>query len=209
MCAWQLLRMLKLARVFKASRVLQRVLMDVVTNQWEWTYAVMKMIKLIIILTIYAHWQVRWLWQGRTGQGRAGRGRAGRGRAGQGRAGRGRAGQGRAVRRRLWSPPQLREVRLRARPPARAPAAARGSVLRASPLSQRRTMPTPADVSARVRVRVRVRVPSPRPAVASSPLLLAGMHLGIGLIVYGRLLQLDQSLRRRLHRHPRAQPRGH
>jgi len=53
----KLLRMLKLTRVFKASRVIQRVLLDVVTNQWEWTYAVLKMVKLIVVLTVYAHWQ--------------------------------------------------------------------------------------------------------------------------------------------------------
>lgn len=53
----KLLRMLKLARVLKASRVMQRVLLDVVMNKWEWTYAVTKMIKLFVFLTLYAHWQ--------------------------------------------------------------------------------------------------------------------------------------------------------
>jgi len=53
----KLLRMLRIARVFKASRVLQRVLLDFVMNQWEWTFAVLKMIKLFTILTTYAHWQ--------------------------------------------------------------------------------------------------------------------------------------------------------
>jgi len=52
----KLLRMLKLARVLKASQVIQRVLLDFVMNQWEWTYAVLKMVKLTVMLTIYAHW---------------------------------------------------------------------------------------------------------------------------------------------------------
>jgi hypothetical protein len=84
----KLLRMLRIARVFKAARVLQRVLLDFVMNQWdgrvshsarpptasialfsrgtharvfyrwEWTFAVLKMIKLFVILAVYAHWQV-------------------------------------------------------------------------------------------------------------------------------------------------------
>lgn len=53
----KLLRMLKLARVLKASRVMSRVLLDVVTNKWEWTFAVIKMIKLFVFLGLYAHWQ--------------------------------------------------------------------------------------------------------------------------------------------------------
>ena len=53
----KLLRMIKLARVFKASRILQRALLDYVMNEWEWTFAVLKMVKLLIILTAYAHWQ--------------------------------------------------------------------------------------------------------------------------------------------------------
>lgn len=53
----KLLRMLKLARVLKASRVMSRVLLDVVTNKWEWTFAVIKMIKLFVFLCLYAHWQ--------------------------------------------------------------------------------------------------------------------------------------------------------
>lgn len=53
----KLLRMVKLARVLKASRVMQRALLDTVMNQWEWTFAVLKIMKLIVILCIYAHWQ--------------------------------------------------------------------------------------------------------------------------------------------------------
>ena len=53
----KLLRMLKLARVFKASRVLQRSILDFVMNEWEWTFAVLKMLKLFTFLTLYAHWQ--------------------------------------------------------------------------------------------------------------------------------------------------------
>ena len=53
----KLLRMVKLARVFKASRVLQRALLDYVMNELEWTFAVIKMIKLLVVLTAYAHWQ--------------------------------------------------------------------------------------------------------------------------------------------------------
>ena len=51
-CVWLCLllqvRMVKMARVFKASRVLQRVILDYVMNQWEWTYAVLKMGKLLV-----------------------------------------------------------------------------------------------------------------------------------------------------------------
>ena len=53
----RLLRMLKLARVLKASRVLQRHLLDLVMGYFEMTYAVLKMIKLVLVLTMYAHWQ--------------------------------------------------------------------------------------------------------------------------------------------------------
>jgi hypothetical protein len=53
----KLLRMLKLARVLKASRVIQRALLDFVMNQWEWTYAVLKMMKLLLVLVAYAHLQ--------------------------------------------------------------------------------------------------------------------------------------------------------
>ena len=53
----KLLRMLKLARVLKASKVLERHLLDVVTNQWEWTFAVLNLVRLTILLSVYAHWQ--------------------------------------------------------------------------------------------------------------------------------------------------------
>ena len=39
------------------SPTMQRLLLDVVTNHWEWTYAVLKMIKLMILLNAFAHWQ--------------------------------------------------------------------------------------------------------------------------------------------------------
>ena len=48
---------LKLARVLKASKVLERHLLDVVTNQWEWTFAVLNLVRLTILLSVYAHWQ--------------------------------------------------------------------------------------------------------------------------------------------------------
>ena len=53
----KLMRMLKLARVFKASRVMQRVLLDVVMNKWELTYGFIKMMKLVVVLMVWAHWQ--------------------------------------------------------------------------------------------------------------------------------------------------------
>ncbi len=53
----KLLRMVKLARVFKASRVLQRAVLDFVMNELEWTFAVLKMMKLFAILATFAHWQ--------------------------------------------------------------------------------------------------------------------------------------------------------
>ena len=53
----RLLRMLKLARVLKASRVLQRHLLDLVMGYFEMTYAVLKMIKLVVWLIFFAHWQ--------------------------------------------------------------------------------------------------------------------------------------------------------
>ena len=54
---FKLVRMVKLARVAKASHIMQRVLLDFVMNQWEWTYAVLKMFKLLVILCFFAHWQ--------------------------------------------------------------------------------------------------------------------------------------------------------
>jgi len=53
----QLLRMLKLARVFKASRVLNRHMLDVALHRWEWTFSVIKILKLIAILMLYTHFQ--------------------------------------------------------------------------------------------------------------------------------------------------------
>ncbi len=53
----KLLRMLKLARILKAARVMQRVALDIVSNQWEWTFAKLKMAKLMLMLAIVAHWQ--------------------------------------------------------------------------------------------------------------------------------------------------------
>lgn len=57
--AFKLARMLKLARVLKASRVLKRALMDIVMGQLELTFAVLKMLKLISVLVLWSHWQVR------------------------------------------------------------------------------------------------------------------------------------------------------
>ena len=53
----KLMRLLKRARVLKASRVMQRALLDFVMNQWEWTFAVLKIVKLVVTLLIFAHWQ--------------------------------------------------------------------------------------------------------------------------------------------------------
>ena len=53
----KLLRMIKLARLLKASRVIQRNFLDVVMNKWEWTFAVIKMIKLVVLLLVFAHFQ--------------------------------------------------------------------------------------------------------------------------------------------------------
>jgi len=53
----KLLRMLKLARMFKASVVLQRLLLDLLVHKWEWTFAVLNMVKLCLVLMLYAHMQ--------------------------------------------------------------------------------------------------------------------------------------------------------
>ena len=53
----KLLRMLKLARILRALRVMQRVALDIITNQWEWTFARLKMGKLTLVLITWAHWQ--------------------------------------------------------------------------------------------------------------------------------------------------------
>ena len=53
----KLLRMLKLARVFKATRVMQRRLLDVAMNRWEWTFAVLKINKMVVMLSFFAHIQ--------------------------------------------------------------------------------------------------------------------------------------------------------
>ena len=53
----KLLRMLKLARVLKASRILQRHLMDLIMGKLEFTFAVLKMIKLVTLLILWSHWQ--------------------------------------------------------------------------------------------------------------------------------------------------------
>ena len=53
----KLLRMLKLARVFKASRVLERTVLDVVLTDWEWTFAMLKLLKFAFFLFFYAHLQ--------------------------------------------------------------------------------------------------------------------------------------------------------
>jgi hypothetical protein len=56
----KLLRLLRLARVVKAARAsspVQRYLLDVATGRWEWTYAVLQMIQLIVVLCFYSHWQ--------------------------------------------------------------------------------------------------------------------------------------------------------
>ena len=53
----RLLRLLKLARVLKASRILQRHLLDVITNYLELTYSVLELLKLVVILIVWSHWQ--------------------------------------------------------------------------------------------------------------------------------------------------------
>jgi len=52
-----LLRMLKLARVLKASRILQRHLLELVMGTLEMTYAKVKMVKLVLLLVLWSHWQ--------------------------------------------------------------------------------------------------------------------------------------------------------
>lgn len=53
----KLLRMLKLTRVFKASKVFERTVLDVALHHWEWTFAVLKLLKLVFLLCVYAHLQ--------------------------------------------------------------------------------------------------------------------------------------------------------
>jgi len=53
----KLLRLLKLARVLKASRILQRHLIDIIMVKLEFTYAVLKMLKLVVLLLLWVHWQ--------------------------------------------------------------------------------------------------------------------------------------------------------
>jgi hypothetical protein len=53
----RLLRMLKLARVLKASRILQRHLLELVMGTLEMTYAKVKMVKLVLLLVLWSHWQ--------------------------------------------------------------------------------------------------------------------------------------------------------
>jgi len=53
----RLLRMLKLMRIFKASRVIERNLLDVALHRWEMTYSMLKILKLICLLCVFAHFQ--------------------------------------------------------------------------------------------------------------------------------------------------------
>lgn len=53
----RLLRMIKLARVLKASRVLQRNILDVLMHEFGTTYAFIKIVKLVALLVLFAHWQ--------------------------------------------------------------------------------------------------------------------------------------------------------
>lgn len=53
----KLLRMVKLTRVLKASRVLQRFAQDILMTKLEMSYAVIKVLYLIVALTFLAHWQ--------------------------------------------------------------------------------------------------------------------------------------------------------
>mgnify|MGYP001333030335 CR=1 FL=1 len=53
----KLLRMIKLARVFKASRMIERNLLDIALHRWEWTFSLLKMLKLCLLLLVYAHFQ--------------------------------------------------------------------------------------------------------------------------------------------------------
>lgn len=53
----RLLRLLRLTRLVKASRVLLGLLEDLMTNQFEATYANLKLLKLALALCFYSHWQ--------------------------------------------------------------------------------------------------------------------------------------------------------
>ena len=53
----KLLRMLKLTRVFKATRVIERHLLDIALHRWEWTFAQLKIVKLLVLLVMYSHAQ--------------------------------------------------------------------------------------------------------------------------------------------------------
>ena len=55
----KMLRMLKLTRIFKASRVIERNLLDIALHKWEMTFAILKMLKLLVLLIFFAHLQAR------------------------------------------------------------------------------------------------------------------------------------------------------
>lgn len=53
----KLLRMIKLARVLRASRVLRRLVLDMLMSKLEWSYAILNVIKLLLVALLIAHWQ--------------------------------------------------------------------------------------------------------------------------------------------------------
>ena len=55
--AIKLFRMLKLARILKASRIIKRQLYDVLMSKMEFTYAVLTMVRMLMLLILWAHWQ--------------------------------------------------------------------------------------------------------------------------------------------------------
>jgi len=55
--AIKLLRMIKLARVLKASRIIKRHMYDVLMTKLELTYAMITMVRMLLLLLLWAHWQ--------------------------------------------------------------------------------------------------------------------------------------------------------
>jgi len=53
----KLLRLMKLARILKASRVLRRHVDEVLLHGLQFTYGMIRVLQLIVILLLYMHWQ--------------------------------------------------------------------------------------------------------------------------------------------------------
>ncbi len=54
----KLMRLVKLTRLLKVSRVLRRELDDLLLHRLNFTYAIIRMISMLVLLLAYMHWQV-------------------------------------------------------------------------------------------------------------------------------------------------------